>query len=246
MPLTYQTAFELQHFNALKVSVKHTAASISSLKAELGFMPSDEEICQITGAPSGATVTYKKVPEWRSWQVGEDAPPPGLYFNIEHPTLIEGRAVVGLCNYGYARGMGVYLKDINLYKSAPVGMATTMLKRIARFCLENDIPRINLMAAGGRDWPDRTDGTRWGGYYAWPRMGFDMNLLKADLLLLAGFPNHPKHLRTCRNVQDVLKRNGGLEWWKVCGSGYFMEFDCSSDATVSVTTLVSYLTEKGL
>ncbi|MBB5542832.1 hypothetical protein A8H39_05350 [Paraburkholderia fungorum] len=215
-----------------------------------GIFPTVSDVLDLAGAPTGSTVDAQLMRNW-GYQ-GADKPPPGLYFFVSHPTWITGQNIIGIVNDN--GGYAIYIKDVAFNDAAPPNMGAILTAKIARFCMRRKIRRIQLLAAGGRFWPDE----RWLGYYAWARYGFDMDLSKAmeddygnpepftcasDLAPF--FPCRPADLANCRTVQDVLQAKHGKEWWKICGNGWFMDFDCSP-IRASVAALESYCKEKNI
>ena len=242
MPLSQsnKSIFEVQHFDTNPARVIHGTPRVGNLPVIGGNQFTDADIRDICGAVGGSTITYKVETAQRN--LGSDIVPPGLYFRVTHPRYIGHANEIGL--YLKAPGVyAIYIKDVDLLTVAPKGMGAIVLAKIVRFCLRNNISTIRLLGAGGRLWPDKTAGARWWGYYAWARYGFDMKLLKNDLDLMRGFPNFPWNLSACTTVQAVVQDIAGREWWKTCGNGWFMEFDCSSSASIGCVTLENYLAE---
>lgn len=247
-----KSAFESQYFDALPLAVvQHLGAPPTSLKGN-GTL-SDDDIRNLTGAPSGSVIAY----DMKAARVaGVDLPPAGLYFTVRHPPLIGGWHEIGLCRV--PSGHMVYLKDIHIPSTAPAGMGRVILARIARFCIQNGISTIQLMAAGGRTWPHMNAHNvppakplRWWGHYVWARCGFDMLLASspsalADRALRQQFSYYPGLLASCATVSDVVSKDGGADWWKICGDGWFMAFDSSTANSKSVITLEAYLGERSL
>ncbi|KWF83443.1 hypothetical protein WL94_23730 [Burkholderia cepacia] len=140
-------------------------------------------------------------------------------------------------------------------KSAPEGLAATMLWRMVRACMSLGIPRIELFAIGGRDCADKAPGGgRIGGYYAWPRLGFDGAVLSAehvekadDLSLHKKLPFFPDGLArgTLRSLHDLFETPGGKEFWLIGGGERPLTFTVAPMSR-SVLRLNRYLTEKGL
>lgn len=241
MPINTKSLHEQQQFDSSPAVINHKtgAQSISAILNQPNPF-SDDDIRELAGAPAHGIIDYQDVPAWGN--TGYDQPLPGLYFFSKHSVYITGVNRIGLC-FTPPLGYVAYIKDVFFNKQAPIGMCAIMLARIVRFCLRFNITRIRLLAAGGREWETQPFG-RWGGYYAWARLGFDMNLLPPDLLLATHFPYFPSHLSGCGTVQEVVQNEEGRDWWKMCGTGDFMEFD-SSPASPALATLDAYLGTKG-
>jgi hypothetical protein len=243
------SAHERQHFESASSKIIHLQRGENGSLLDLF---TDREICHLVGAPSGSDIKYAIVKTWGN--TGADNPPPGLYFEIRNSKYIDGKNVVGIVDLGDGVGHQIYIKDVHFKESAPPGMVALMLKRMVGFCQRKNISRISLLAAGGRLWPSMGNGERWGGYYAWARLGFDMELEPKGIAqhfsgglhynLFSLFPFFPDRLDACATVQDVIQVKGGLDWWRSCGSGWFMEFECTQGSK-SATILDKYLKSKG-
>jgi hypothetical protein len=239
MSINLKSTFETAHFDGSPATVVHGTPNLVQLLGAAVF--SDDDIRELSGAPSNARVEYRLMTQWQD--VGDDLPPPGLYFFVTHPTWILHQNAIGLCADGPGKFM-VYIKDVFLTDTAPQSLGAVLFKRVVRFCIRYGVGRIRLFGAGGRLWRGNGIG-RWAGYYSWPRYGFDMELRADDKALIPHFPHVPSHLGACARVQEVLKGADGKEWWKLCGNGDFMEFDCSP-GSVSLVTLEAYLIGKGV
>lgn len=242
-----KSQFEVAQFDSVPAILTFTTQALNSV---LGGNTSlvEEDVRDLAGAPSGSSIEMKQMVNWGP--TGEDRPPPGLYFFVRHSQIINGANKIGLCfEPGY--GVYVYIKDIFFNDHAPAGVGALSLAKIVRFCLRFGLPSIGLYAAGGRLWQDiihQPTGAsmgRWMGYYFWARCGFDMELLPHDSDLFSEF-RYPANLAGCARVSQVLKEAGGVDWWRVCGSGSFMGFDTSSDKSQSIARLEAYLAEKGI
>lgn len=249
MPVSSASAFERRHFESAPVTVDRSGLNINRL---VGHPLSDEDIAHLSGAPAGAHVVCAYKPSWSPAEIGADRPDPGLYFYVDHPN-IPGKNCIGLCllgGPGISPFFSLYVKDVSFTKgSAPSGLAGAMIARMARRCLQRGVVSMRMLAAGGRLWRDMVPGQRWGGYAAWARYGFDMPLHHDDVGLLQHFPYFPAHLNgspVCATVQDVVKSPDGVDWWKICGTGHFMTFDCSSPSSPSIAVLDSVLAAKGI
>jgi hypothetical protein len=235
--------FERDNFDLTPAHLNFSPADVNKFVAASGTFSADD-ILLLSGAPCGATVHIREVKKWSS--TGDDRPLPGLYFFTAHSSFIKGENAIGLC-YTPGFGYSIYIKDVFFTSTAPAGLAAAAFARIVRLCLAKGIAKITLFAAGGRLWPSTVDengkSVRWGGYYFWARCGFNMQLEPEDVVLKQYF-KHPGYLSACNDVRGVIRDKTGIEWWKVCGNGNFMNFDCSSGSTASVLALEQYLHEK--
>jgi len=248
-----KSLFELTNFDSKPATIDHQGQTITPPTTQAAGILSDSDIRDLAGAPAESTVTYCNVQNITYWgALGDDRPPLGLYLFVEHSTWIGRRNAIGLI--WTTSGYEIYIKDVDFNDSAPKGLAGIMLAKIVRFCLKYKIQKINLFAAGGRSWEDMDPSSsppgRWGGYYVWARCGFDMPLSSwpydKDTDLFPFFQNYPANLASCTSVQSVIEKPGGLDWWRACGNGWFMSFDCSGPTTPSMSTLEAYLKEKSL
>ncbi len=250
MSVATASAFERVHFDSAPSTVDRNGLNIPALLG--GYPLSDDDICHLSGAPGGSRVMCVLKQTWLPAEIGADKPDPGLYFYVRHQ-FIPTANCIGLGVVPHAdgtRSLRMYLKDVSFNAAtAPPGLAGAMLARIARRCLSLGVGSMRLLAAGGRTWQDMAPGQRWGGYAAWARYGFDMPLEACDVILLGQFPYFPAHLvgpPHCATVQEVLRTADGLNWWKLCGTGHFMSFDCSNHTAASIALLDSVLAAKGI
>lgn len=243
------SAFERLHFDSAPVTVDRAGID---LLGSFGVQLTDEDIAHLSGAPGGAHVVCEFRHTWTAAETGADNPDPGLFFRVTHPWIPQYNHI-GLCLIASLKGkryFRMYLKDVSfIHGAAPSGVAGVLVARIARRCLKLGIPAMKLLAAGGRMWGDMQPGQRWGGFYAWPRYGFDMGLVPSDSALLDEFSKFPAHLvgpPRCATVQEVIRTAEGMNWWSICGTGWFMEFDCSSSSAMSIALLDRTLAAKGI
>jgi hypothetical protein len=183
---------------------------------------------------------------WVNEGTGADMPPPGLYFDVRGP-LIDARAkqTVGVFQDATGRA-GLYLKDVFFGDTAPPGIAGRMLVRMVRTAIDLGIPTLALLAAGGRTWPSIVGAERWLGYLAWAIYGFDMRILAKTQIMHGHFQYFPANLCNCYTVQNVIGLEGGREFWRMVGDGWFMQFDASHSGTSSVMALLKQVAKKGV
>lgn len=233
------TPFEATHFDRGTVTVIRQPANV--VEAKLGFALSDEQVKRLCGATTGARITVWYKSRWTMAEVGEEDVPAGLFFEVENPAYNRSDCVVGIYLDAPSDELRLYIKSVNFIKGRVKSLAARMVAVIVREAMNIGITRLRLLAAGGREWEDFMPPERWGGYFAWPLYGFDMELGESDLSLMSEFPFYPKDLSSCATVLDVLNLEGGREWWKLCGNGHYMEFDMSSPSTPSITMLDAFL-----
>jgi hypothetical protein len=235
------TEFELTHFNSATVTVNTSGLNFQAL---LGMSLTNEQIKKIAGAPSGSTITPYRLGQ--AVTKGTEDIPPGVYFKVENANYIRSANKIGIYRASDVN-YGIYINSVDFKSGGPKGMAARMLAVVIRQALAiGNINVLRLYAAGGRSWPPLNPNTkeRWGGYYAWPLYGFDMELPRHTLELAKEFPHYPEEIRTRRKVSEVLKCQGGKEYWRIVGDGDYMEFDLSSGSTPSVAILDTFLKEK--
>lgn len=110
-------------------------------------------------------------------------------------------------------------------------IATLSLRQQVRTAQKLGFTEIALFAAG------HSGHIELNGYYAWPRLGFNMVL-----------PSHlkpPAHLGDIYDVLDLMQTEEGREWWKNNGIEGHMVFDLSKGSK-SLKVLEQYLQTKGL
>ena len=214
------------------------------IKSLLGKPLNESTLKRLIGAPFDSVVSL-------SYQQQTSESPEGLYFDIRH--RMYDLLIVGITRT--PAGPVLFLNDVYMSKAAPKGLGTIMLARMVRTCLQLGFVEIKLLAAGGRLWSGYS-GKRWNGYYSWARMGFDMELNPADMknyfgvdphaTLISHFCKFPENLQKCSTVQDIMTLQGGLDWWKTCGSGWYMTFDCRNKNTASIKHFEKYAIGKNL
>ncbi len=235
------TDFEKQYFDRLTVTIDRAGLVERNIIAM--DLP-DDAVAQISGAPTGSTVKLEHRPHWPRRVPGVERIPPGLYFKVwsQYSATYNEVGIYPLEKIvGSPQQFGVYIKWIDFLPAAPTprGMAARMLAIIVRQALQiPNVVEMKLWAAGGREWPDKHPGERWGGYYAWPKYGFDMPLADSDREIAKHFTYYPcerdnllnpiKLLSNCSSVLDVFYFDGGSDYWKVAGSGDYMTFDLSA------------------
>jgi hypothetical protein len=111
-----------------------------------------------------------------------------------------------------------------------------MTQRVAEQAAALKFMRLQMFAAGGRQSPPRNEkGDRWKGYVAWPKVGFDMELTgtpekNKGWAIHEEFRYAPPRLKDCLWVGDLLDRELGSDFWKVCGDGHYTEFELAAES----------------
>jgi hypothetical protein len=193
-----------------------------------------DDVIGLCAVPNDASVQLKSKVRWTKTEVpdGEQVPI-GLHVRVTQQELFaEPSEFVIFREPNECRSL--YYKLV-IARAEPLsdpgfllkGMGGEMIQRSVSTAQRLGFGRIRMLAAGGRTWPDRDEvtGNRWFGYLAWPRYGFNMPLLDSDKGLFRHFEHFPRELSTCNTVLALLSLAGGSDYWKVCGSGSYMEFD---------------------
>lgn len=242
-----QGSFEKRHFDSTLVRVNRNGIDVMAV---LGTPLDDLTIAELSGAPTGSEIElYELSPEMAFNE--EDDVPPGLYFRVKNPQYILSENRVGIYAPEEAPDdrLGLYIDLVDFMdrrapgSKAEKGLAARMIGNIVRAALRTDIFSVlRLLAAGGRLSDDRPDvpGERWGGYFVWPNYGFNMPLLDETLDIFSAFPHYPKGLFDCNTVRDVLELDGGREFWRYTGDGFYMEFELAIGSS-SVRVLDQHL-----
>lgn len=195
------------------------------------FSLSHNQLLGLCAAPNRSQVTLRRVDSWVGMLSDREKVPPGLHVVVKSEHIRDGSAneFVVFREPNGSRA-SVYLKLID-FKTG--GYGGPLVRRIATEASRAGMVRLRLLAAGGRLWEPREDGSHWLGYSAWPKYGFDMLLCgsprKENAWKIAEhFPYAPQGLATCCTVQQVRELQTGRDYWKVCGNGSYMEFDLSA------------------
>ena len=150
-----------------------------------------------------------------------DDAPPGLYFTIINPRVIESqhKNKLGVFQRDDA-GMDLFIQDMHIdhyylkEHQTPPNLGTVAFTLCAITAHLAGMGRITLVAAGGRG-----SSARYVGAKVWPKLGFDAPLLPGET---AGWP----HLSECVTVQEVMSRDE--TWWAERGTQRWMAFDLSA------------------
>lgn len=241
-----ETPFEQKHFNPNSSTVCSHSIDI---KQYYGFPLTDIQIKRLSGAPTGSKIDVVYKQTWSPAELSHENVPPGLYFIVNNPQYISDNNQIGIFHDGSSTKVGVYIKLTTFKKDAPRKIAARMLAIVIREALKlPGITRLKLLAAGGRRWSDIDSMTvqRWGGYVAWPTYGFDMPLLKNTIAISGQFRRYPRNISTCKTVRDVLTMQGGREYWRAVGDGWYMNFDLTSTSSQSIKMLDDVLQKENV
>lgn len=166
-------------------------------------------------------------------KLGLDEAPPGIYYTVINPRLIQApfKNKLGLYTetpaLGGARVYGLHIDHYYLsMHSAPPYLGRLAFGLSAITAYLSGLVKISLMAAGGIG-----HSPRYIGYRFWPKLGF-------DALLHAGETKGQLRLTACATVQDVIALDEA--WWIRAGTQRLMAFDLAPHSA-SWRKLVPYL-----
>lgn len=165
-----------------------------------------------------------------------DEAPPGLYFTIVHPRLIESghKNLLGVFQRADASS-DLFIEDMHIdhyylaRHRAPPALGTLAFALCAITAHLAGMGRITLVAADGRG-----GRTRYVGAKVWPKLGFDAPLLPGETA-------HAVHLAGCATVQDVMAEDAA--WWAKHGTQRRMAFELGA-GSASWRTLLPYAARK--
>ena len=152
-----------------------------------------------------------------------DQAPPGLYFTIVNPQLIQHPNKNRLGFYASNDGTDLFIDGLHIDQyflhehHAPPALGTVAFALCAITAHLAGMGRITLVAADGQGSSARYVGTK-----IWPKFGFDAPLLPGET---DGAP----HLADCTTVQDVMAKDA--TWWAEYGTQRRMAFDLSANST---------------
>ncbi|MFC0155563.1 hypothetical protein ACFFJ4_18740 [Xanthomonas dyei] len=230
--------FKAVHFNVGSSRVHRNGVDLANI---LGFNLDDNALIQLAGAPTGSTVTLVEKREWPEVDDGENVPS-GVLLQVKNDHYFSQDLEVVIFLDGLVDVASLYIKlvmflDIPERKGIAGHMIGVMVDGAASLPRAK---RIRLWAAGGFLWKDYAAGSRWWGYVAWPKYGFDCFIPNATLDLISRFPNYPRGLGGCKKVSDVIRLPGGKDFWKLAGEGDYMDFTLAKNS-VSMVFLNDFL-----
>ena len=153
-----------------------------------------------------------------------DDAPPGLYFTIINPRLIESQHKNRLGVFRRAdASIDLFIEDMHIdhyylaEHRAPPTLGTLGFTLCAITAHLAGMGRITLVAADGQG-----SSARYVGAKVWPKFGFDAPLLPGETA-------DATHLAGCATVQDVMAQDAA--WWAEHGTQRRMAFDLSANST---------------
>lgn len=165
-----------------------------------------------------------------------DEAPPGLYFTIVNPRLIESQHKNKLGVFQRNNdAIDLFIQDMHIdhyylkEHQTPQNLGTLAFTLCAITAHLAGMGRITLVAADGQG-----SNTRYVGAKVWPKLGFDAPLLPGEA-------TDAPHLNGCTTVQDVMARDAA--WWAEHGTQRWMAFELSAHST-SWQKLIPYANGK--
>jgi len=238
------TQFKLTHFEVSSSSVDRNGVDLAKI---LGLDLSDSDLIKLAGAPTNSRVKLVEKMDWSEDEVddGENVPP-GILLQVRNDEYFEQDLEVVLFLDGRIDVVSLYIKlvmfrDISERKGIAGHMVGVMVDGAVSLPRAK---RIRLWAAGGVLWKDYRQGKRWWGYVAWPKYGFDCFIPNVTMDLIPRFPHYPAGLSGCKKVSDVIRLDGGKNFWMLAGEGDYMDFDLSANS-VSRALLNDFLSVGG-
>ena len=149
-----------------------------------------------------------------------DQAPPGLYFTIVNPQLIQHPNKNRLGFYASNDGTDLFIDGLHIDQyflhehHAPPALGTVAFALCAITAHLAGLSHVSLVAAGGSGFVNHHIG-----YKVWPKLGFNAPLLPNEVA-------QAPHLAHCQSVQDVLSTDA--DWWDQNGSQRIMMFDLSA------------------
>lgn len=155
----------------------------------------------------------------------------GFVSTAKHKFLIE-QIRIG----GSSQEFGLFITNefFQLAGDAPQGIGLVSFTRQVIAARELGFSFIRTYAEGSAHDPDGFIG-----YYVWARFGFNAPLNEDETIIL------PTEIKGCNDLNELMLRPEGHEWWRQNGSARDMIF-LLSDGELSLTVLRNYLEEKGV
>lgn len=179
------------------ISVHYEAGAAELAQQLFGTLPPDEEIAGLAGAMDGAqvTVSVRRV---------------GLFLAVEHPWFECYETSVRRDPNG---DLYAYIHDVRKRGREPRDVVVNAFLRQVAAARKLGLKRFELYAAG------TASDTKFSGYRFWPRLGFNAALYRPELLDL------PSSLAGVGDLNELMLRANGYEWWKRRGTERSMIFD---------------------
>ena len=165
-----------------------------------------------------------------------DDAPPGLYFTVINNRLIQNQHKnrVGLVTVEIGT-TDLFIDALHIdhfflnERNTPPNLGTFAFALSAIAAHRLGLAHVSLIAAGGKGFNPRHIG-----YKVWPKLGFDADLLAAEI-------DEAPQCNGCRTVLDVLAIDP--KWWEQNGSQRRMTFDLAADSR-SWRKLLPYVLSK--
>ncbi|MDR0780189.1 MAG: hypothetical protein LBF16_05780 [Pseudomonadales bacterium] len=165
-----------------------------------------------------------------------DEAPPGIYFTIINPRVIESQHKNRLGVFQReGDSIDLFIEDMHIdhyylnERQTPPNLGTLAFALCAITAHLAGMGRITLVAAGGQG-----SNARYVGFKVWPKFGFDAPLLPGEI-------ESAPHLANCVTVQDVIALDEA--WWMEHGTQRRMAFDLSPQSR-SWQKLIPYAAKK--
>lgn len=109
------------------------------------------------------------------------------------------------------------VEEVYTRKNAAAGSGSEVVARVEAASKRAGISKVSLHAVSDAVSEGERKGEKSGGYYAWAKRGYDGKVptTKAFKAALANSP-----YAGSKRVQQIVKADGGLAWWKQNGSGF--------------------------
>lgn len=165
---------------------------------------------------------------------GSDDAPPGLYFTVINPQLLQYKNRSGVFEEETSKA-GLFIQGLHIdhfflrAEKSGAKLGTIAIALCAITALLRGFSTISLIAAGGKGYNKKHVG-----FDVWPKLGFDAQILPGEL-------HGAAHLQFCQTVQDIIQLDP--EWWALNGSQRLMAFDLAANST-SWRKLITYVHEK--
>ena len=127
---------------------------------------------------------------------------------------------------------GMHIHNFMINESSPETLGTIAFSLSAITAYQQNINKIQLIAAGGENYNSNHIG-----YFVWPKYGFDASLEDGET------DSWPETFNSCKSVQDVI--NIDENFWRKHGSQRLMTFDLSP-GSASWAKLLEYTLGKQL
>ena len=186
------------------ISINYEAGAVELIAQLFAPPPSEAEIAQLAGALDGARVdvSVRRV---------------GLFLAVAHPWFECYETSIRRDRNG---DLYAYIHDVRKHTREPREIAIKAFLRQVTAARKLGLKRFELYAAG------TAADTKFSGYRFWPRLGFNAALYDFELNDL------PPSLIEAGNLNDLMQRPLGYEWWKRKGSERSMIFDLAAESAM--------------